>query len=90
MNSSGTMSGIADKDLLNVVLSEQKMEAGMLLNLIQESSDQCIRTDANNILNKTFSQQKRVFDVMSSKGWYPTEQASQQEISATMQQVSQG
>jgi len=69
---------ITDKEIMNVLLDQHKLCATSLTNLILESSNQNLRNDVTNILNKTFQHQKQIFDILSQKGWYKTQQASQQ------------
>jgi spore coat protein F len=81
------MKNVGDKELVTVLINEHKLSASSMTNLILESSDQSLRNDATNILNRTFQHQKQIFDLMSQKGWYPTKAASQQELSAAKQEV---
>jgi len=80
---------ITDKEIMNVLLEQHKLCATSLTNLILESSNQNIRNDAANILNKTFQHQKQIFDIMSQKGWYKTQQASPQLLSQAQQELNQ-
>lgn len=82
------MKNFTDKELTNVLLSEHKLAAASYTNLILESSNEFLRNDATDILNKTFEHQKEIFDIMSGKGWYQTQQASVQEITQAKQKVS--
>ena len=82
------MKSLTDKDLLNVILDEHKLCASSLTNLVLESSDTNLRNDVTNILNGTFKHQKQVFDYMSQKGWYQTQNATPQDISRVQQQVN--
>lgn len=80
---------ISDRDLADNILSQHKLEAASLTNLILESVNNNLRSDCVNILQNTFSHQKQVFDYMSSKGWYPTKTASPQDITTAQQSISQ-
>lgn len=81
------MANLTDKDIMASVLHEHKLAATSLTNLILESASPMLRSDAESILTKTFNAQKQVFDMMSQKGWYPVQNASQQEISMAQQKV---
>lgn len=81
------MKNLTDKELLNVVLNEHKLAASSMTNMILESSNQFLRDDAAKILTKTFQHQKEVFDLMSQKGWYQTQNASQQDVSKAQQEL---
>ena len=82
------MKGFGDKEIATVLLDEHKLCATSLTNLVLESSNQSLRNDAAGILSRTFQHQKSIFDLMSQKGWYATQPASQQEINAAKQEVS--
>lgn len=82
------MNSINDKDILNVLLAGHKLAATGYSTLVLESANPTLRDDATSILEKTFKQQKNIFDVMSQKGWYPVQSASGTEISNAKQQVS--
>ncbi len=82
------MNKFTDKEIMYTLLNEHKLCASSLTNLILESSDINLRNDASGILNRTFQHQKNIFDILSSKGWYTTSQASQQDLTAAKQEVS--
>jgi len=79
---------ITDREIANVLLNEHKLCASSLTNLILESSNQNLRNDAINLLNRTFQHQKQIFDIMAQKGWYQVQNANPQEISKAQQDVS--
>ncbi len=81
------MNKFTDKEIMYTLLNEHKLCASSLTNLILESSNTNLRNDASGILNRTFQHQKNIFDIMSSKGWYTTTQASQQDITTAKQEV---
>jgi spore coat protein F len=82
------MKNVGDKEILNSLLDESKLCASSLTNLVLESSNQALRNDAANILNRTFQHQKKVFVLMMQKGWYQTQNANQQDISKAQQEIS--
>jgi spore coat protein F len=82
------MKSFGDKEITTVLLDEHKLCASSLTNLILESSNQSLRNDAAGLLNRTFQHQKNIFDLMTQKGWYTTQAASQQDISSAKQDVS--
>lgn len=82
------MSSLNDKDILNVLLNSQKLAASSYTNLILESSNQYLRNDVSKLLDNTFSSQKKIFDYMNQKGWYNTQNASQQDITNAQQQLN--
>ena len=81
------MNNLNDKDILNVLLSGHKLAATGYSTLVLESANQTLRNDVTNILEKTFKQQKNIFDVMSQKGWYPVESASTAEVANAKEQL---
>lgn len=81
------MANLTDKEIMASVLNEHKLAASSLTNLILESACPMLRSDAESILTKTFDGQKQVFDIMTQKGWYPVQNANQQEISMAQQKI---
>ena len=82
------MKNFTDQEILQSVLNDHKLSATCLTTLVLESSNQNLRNDATWVLDRTFQHQKKIFDIMSQKGWYKTQPATQQEISAAQQEVS--
>lgn len=82
------MNKIGDKEIVQTLLNEHKLCASSLTNLVLESANQNLRNDAAGLLNRTFQHQKILFDLMTQKGWYTTQQASQQDVTAARQEVS--
>lgn len=82
------MNSLNDKDILNVLLAGHKLAATSYSTLVLESANPTLRNDVTSILEKTFKQQKNIFDVMSQKGWYPVQNASGTEINNAKQQVA--
>ncbi|QNU68358.1 spore coat protein [Ruminiclostridium herbifermentans] len=81
------MANLSDKEIMSSILNEKKLAASALTTLVLESSCPTLRNDVQSILTKTFNGQKQVFDMMSQKGWYPVENANQQEITMAQQKV---
>jgi len=81
------MKNIADKEIVNVLLNQHKLSASSLTTLVLESANQNLRNDATSILNKTFQHQKQIFDLMTQKGWYQVQSASQQQVSQAQQEM---
>ena len=82
------MKNFSDKEITQTLLNEHKLCASSLTNFVLESSNQNLRNDIAGLLNKTFQHQKNIFDLMTQKGWYTTQTASQQEIDTAKQEVS--
>jgi len=81
------LANLTDKEIMSSILNEHKLAASSLTSLILESSCPMLRSDAESILTKTFDGQKQVFDIMTQKGWYPVQNANQQEISMAQQKI---
>jgi len=82
------MAAPGDKEVLSSILSQYKLQASALTTLVLESCNEQLRKDAVGTLNNTFEKQKQIFDYMSSKGWYPVETASNQEMLKAQHQLS--
>ena len=82
------MKNLTEKEIANVLLDEHKLCASSLTNLVLESSNQNLRNDATGILTRTFQHQKQIFDLMTQKGWYQTQNASTQDIKQVQQEMS--
>lgn len=82
------MKNLTDKEIVTVLLDEHKLGAASMTNLVLESTNQFLRNDATSILTRTFQHQKQIFDIMSQKGWYQVQNASQQDISRAQQELS--
>ena len=82
------MNSLNYKDILNVLLAGHKLAATGYSTLVLESANQNLRSDVTQILEKTFKQQKNIFDIMSQKGWYQVESASTDELDNAKKQVS--
>lgn len=82
------MNKFGDKEITQTLLNEHKLSASSLTNLILESTNQNLRNDVSGLLNRTFQHQKNIFDLMTQKGWYTTQQANQQDVSTAKQEVS--
>lgn len=82
------MKNITDKEITNILLDQHKLAASSITNMILESTNQFLRNDATTILTKTLEHQKQIFDLMTQKGWYQTQNANQQDISRAQQEMS--
>lgn len=82
------MNKIGDKEIVMVLLDEHKLSASSFTNLVLESANQSLRNDATNLLNRTFQHQKLIFDMMTQKGWYQTQNANQQDINKAQQEIT--
>lgn len=72
---------MTDKEIMDDVLSSQKMITGTYNTFTNECVNQQLRTDFLNILREEHNLQQSVFDQMKTRGWYTPECAEQQKIS---------
>ncbi|BBB91805.1 MAG TPA: spore coat protein [Methylomusa anaerophila] len=85
-----------DMERIGALLYQLKTEATTLCTAILESTNNNVRSQLTQILNKSFQNQKIVFDCMNQKGWYKVEPAPQdqytriQQSFTTLQQQVQG
>ncbi|MDP4093870.1 MAG: spore coat protein [Bacillota bacterium] len=74
-----------EKEWAGNLLYLQKMEATMLCTTVTESACTKIRDHAFGILNRALQNQKALFDLMNSKGWYKIEAAPMTELNRIQQ-----
>ena len=75
----------SDKDMIGDILSCQKMLTGGYNTVANEAANPEIKNVFMDILNDEHTIQHDVFDVMSQRGWYPTEAAPQDKINTVKQ-----
>ncbi len=81
---------LSEKDMLNDFLASQKQIAASYNTFAGECVNPQLRNTFLNILDEEHSIQAELFSDMTAKGWYQVEQADQQKIWQTRQQLSQG
>ncbi|MGG7164123.1 spore coat protein [Clostridium ihumii] len=74
-----------DRDLMECLLIISKAEAGLCLHGTIESATSDVHSTFNDVLCEVLKVQNEIYNKMSSKGWYPTEQAEQEKISKVKQ-----
>lgn len=82
------MNTVNDKQIMDTLLFTHKLGASALNNLVLESADESLRNDTVSVLSRMFQRQKQVFDLMTQKGWYTTEAATQQELTKARQMAT--
>ena len=75
----------SEKDMMGDILSCQKMLTGGYNTVANEAANPEIKNVFMDILNDEHTIQHDVFDVMSQRGWYPTEAAPQDKINTVKQ-----
>lgn len=71
---------MSDKELMTDILTSEKALSALYHYAVQESSSEPLHCDFKNILNDALQDQNNVFKSMEQKGWYPMEQAPQQQV----------
>ena len=78
-----------DRDLVEDVLLIIKGVADLYLHGTIESSTLNVHSTFEKILNDTLCMQNEVYNAMAQKGWYPAQQAEQQQIEQAKQKFAQ-
>ena len=79
------MNAMQDKELMDDVLSSQKMMTANYSLYANECAGKTLRDDMLCLLREEHDIQADLFYQMQSKGWYPTPPAEQQKIDQTKQ-----
>lgn len=79
---------MTDKEIMEDILSSQKLITNTYNTYSNECVNQQLRTDLLNILREEHNIQQSVYDQMKMRGWYSTEQTEQQKISAAYTKFS--
>lgn len=77
-----------DKNTFENLLLLEKGVCDLFMHGTIESSTDNVHTAFNNALNEALKMQDTMYDKMTAKGWYPTEQVEQSKISTVKQKFS--
>ena len=72
--------GMCEREILDDILSSQKMITGLYNTSANECAAPVIRDEFLSILSEEHQMQAEVFDEMQKRGWYPVPAAEQQKI----------
>ncbi|MDO7787468.1 spore coat protein [Desulforamulus aquiferis] len=72
---------VTDKNLCMSMINQLKWDATCLTQKILETSDQQLRQDYINVLDRTFAEQKQLYDLANQYGWHQPMMADQSMIS---------
>lgn len=72
--------GMCEREILDDMLSSQKMITGLYNTSANECAAPVIRDEFLSILSEEHQMQAEVFDEMQKRGWYPVPAAEQQKI----------
>ena len=78
-----------EKNILMDMLTTQKSIMGTYTNMLAETSCPNMRSVLQDQLILTASDQFKVWDLMNQKGYYPTKDASDQEVQQQKQSAQQ-
>lgn len=74
-----------DKNLMENILLLEKGVCDFYMHGTIESSTDNVHNAFNSALNDSLCMQDELYDKMTAKGWYPTEQAEQNKINTVRQ-----
>ncbi len=77
-----------DKEIMEDILSSQKLITDTYNTFTNECVSQQLRTDFMNILREEHNIQQAVYDQMKTRGWYAPEQAEKQKVSTAYTKFS--
>lgn len=77
-----------DKNLMENILLLEKGVCDLFMHGTIESSTANVHQTFNTALNDALCMQDNIYDKMSEKGWYPTEQAEQNKVNTVRQKFS--
>ncbi|MBQ7144294.1 MAG: spore coat protein [Oscillospiraceae bacterium] len=79
-----------DKQIMENILLTTKGACDLYLHGVIESPTAKVRQAFTTALNDTLCMQDAVYQQMAAKGWYPSEQATQQKRSEVRQKFASG
>ena len=74
-----------DKELMTDMLNAEKQIAVNYSMFANECATVSVRNDVFTLMDDQHKLQSEIFDFMSGRGWYPTEQAEMQKVNKTKQ-----
>ena len=77
-----------DKLIMNTILSNVKGVCDLMMHGSIESSTPDVHSAFKQGLDDALNMQNQIYNKMSQKGWYPQQQAEQQQIDSTKQKFS--
>lgn len=69
-----------DQNIMENLLQTTKGVCDLYMHGTIESATQNVHTAFDDALNESLCMQSQIYDQMAQQGWYPTEQAQQQQI----------
>ena len=78
-----------DKIMMSTVLGNDKGMCDLMMHGTIESATPDVHQAFNSALSDSLCMQDQVYQTMSSKGWYQTQSAQQQQLDAVKQKFAQ-
>ena len=75
-----------ERDIVNEMVTLEKHAANLYHTATIEASTQPLYQCCSNIMQETLDCQRNLFQLMSQKGWYNTQNADQQQVGQAYQQ----
>lgn len=69
-----------DKEIMENLLQTTKGACDLYLHGVIESADQSVHSTFDDALSQSLCMQNQIYNQMSQQGWYPMQQAQQQQI----------
>ena len=82
------LNGMCEREILDDILSSQKMITGLYNTSANECAAPVIRDEFLSILSEEHQMQAEVFDEMQKRGWYPTTPAEDQKVQSAKQKFT--
>ena len=79
-----------DQEIMENLLQTTKGVCGLYMHGTIESATQNVHNAFDSALKESLCMQDGIYQKMSQKGWYPTQQAEQQKITAVKNKFSTG
>lgn len=77
---------MTDRDLMEELLLTAKNACDLYVHGAMEASTPQVRETFSRALNESLVMQDDIYNAMADRGWYPAQQAQQQQISQVRQQ----
>ena len=77
-----------DRTIMDNILTSTKGMCDLLMHGVIESSTPNVHAQMKTALNDYLCMQNDIYQKMSEKGWYPMQQADQQQINAAKQKFT--
>lgn len=77
-----------DKEIMDNILSTTKGACDLMMHGAIESGTPSVHRTFSQSFNDTLCMQNEIYNKMTEKGWYPTEQAEEQKVQTVKQKFA--